>query len=173
MRPHGFSQTAGFPALTGFIATAVGVSLAGYYPTGNARTAVDASAHVAGAPIPVTLICGDLTFQYDISALNLPMTELLPDLDVVVYDDAGGGIFTALEHGALAQNPQFARAVERFSRFRRHRIRIWNAWRQASVRSQVFGCAFTARTIFSIPRLRLRLTPSKIRRIKPPHRDAP
>ena len=35
------------------------------------------------------------------------MTELLPDLDVVVYDDAGGGIFTALEHGTLAQNPQF------------------------------------------------------------------
>ena len=104
----------GLSGIDGLIATAVGVSLAGYYPTGNARTAVDASAHVAGAPIPVTLICGDLTFQYDISALNLPMTELLPDLDVVVYDDAGGGIFTALEHGALAQNPQFAHAVERF-----------------------------------------------------------
>ena len=59
------------------------------------------------------------------------------------------------------------------SRFRRHRIRIWNAWRRASVRSQVFGCAFTARTIFSMPRFRLRLTPSKILRIKPPHRDAP
>ena len=104
----------GLSGIDGLIATAVGVSLAGYYPTGNARTAADDSAHVAGAPIPVTLICGDLTFQYDISALNLPMTELLPDLDVVVYDDAGGGIFTALEHGALAQNPQFARAVERF-----------------------------------------------------------
>ena len=104
----------GLSGIDGLIATAVGVSLAGYYPTGNARTAVDASAHVAGAPIPVTLICGDLTFQYDISALNLPMTELLPDLDVVVYDDAGGGIFTALEHGALAQNPQFTRAIERF-----------------------------------------------------------
>ena len=104
----------GLSGIDGLIATAVGVSLAGYYPTGSARTAADDSAHVAGAPIPVTLICGDLTFQYDISALNLPMTELLPDLDVVVYDDAGGGIFTALEHGALAQNPQFARAVERF-----------------------------------------------------------
>ena len=104
----------GLSGIDGLIATAVGVSLAGYYPTGNARTAADDSAHVAGAPIPVTLICGDLTFQYDISALNLPMTELLPDLDVVVYDDAGGGIFTALEHGALAQNPQFTRAVERF-----------------------------------------------------------
>ena len=104
----------GLSGIDGLIATAVGVSLAGYYPTGNARTAVDASAHVAGAPIPVTLICGDLTFQYDISALNLPMTELLPDLDVVVYDDAGGSIFTALEHGTLAQNPQFTRAIERF-----------------------------------------------------------
>ena len=104
----------GLSGIDGLIATAVGVSLAGYYPTGNARTAADDSAHVAGAPIPVTLICGDLTFQYDISALNLPMTELLPDLDVVVYDDAGGSIFTALEHGTLAQNPQFARAIERF-----------------------------------------------------------
>ena len=104
----------GLSGIDGLIATAVGVSLAGYYPTGNARTAADDSAHVAGAPIPVTLICGDLTFQYDISALNLPMTELLPDLDVVVYDDAGGGIFTALEHGTLAQNPQFTRAIERF-----------------------------------------------------------
>ncbi|MFC2362872.1 MAG: hypothetical protein ACFNL5_05515, partial [Rothia dentocariosa] len=56
----------GLSGIDGLIATAVGVSLAGYYPTGNARTAVDASAHVAGAPIPVTLICGDLTFQYDI-----------------------------------------------------------------------------------------------------------
>ena len=104
----------GLSGIDGLIATAVGVSLAGYYPTGNTRTAADDSAHVAGAPIPVTLICGDLTFQYDISALNLPMTELLPDLDVVVYDDAGGGIFTALEHGTLAQNPQFTRAIERF-----------------------------------------------------------
>lgn len=104
----------GLSGIDGLIATAVGVSLAGYYPTGNARTAADDSAHVAGAPIPVTLICGDLTFQYDISALNLPMTELLPDLDVVVYDDSGGGIFTALEHGTLAQNPQFTHAIERF-----------------------------------------------------------
>ena len=104
----------GLSGIDGLIATAVGVSLAGYYPTGSPRTAADDSAHVAGAPIPVTLICGDLTFQYDISALNLPMTELLPDLDVVVYDDAGGGIFTALEHGTLAQNPQFTRAIERF-----------------------------------------------------------
>ena len=104
----------GLSGIDGLIATAVGISLAGYYPTGSPRTAADDSAHVAGAPIPVTLICGDLTFQYDISALNLPMTELLPNLDVVVYDDAGGSIFTALEHGTLAQNPQFARAIERF-----------------------------------------------------------
>ena len=59
------------------------------------------------------------------------------------------------------------------SRFRRRQIRIWNAWRQASARSQVFGCVFTGRTIFSIPKLRLRLAPSKIRRVKPPRRNAP
>ena len=67
-----------------------------------------------GSALPVTLLCGDLTFQHDISSLNLPCTELLPDLRVEVFDDAGGGIFTTLEHGDLAREAQFASAVERF-----------------------------------------------------------
>ena len=31
-----------------------------------------------------------------------------------VFDDAGGGIFTTLEHGDMAKNPQFTSAVDRF-----------------------------------------------------------
>ena len=62
----------------------------------------------------MTLLCGDLTFQHDVSSLNLPNTELLPELRVEVFDDAGGGIFTTLEHGDIARQKQFTAAVDRF-----------------------------------------------------------
>lgn len=101
----------GLAGIDGTIATAIGVSLSGYYPAG-----VDSKGRpvTGGSALPVTLLCGDLTFQHDISSLNLPCTELLPDLRVEVFDDAGGGIFTTLEHGDLAREAQFASAVERF-----------------------------------------------------------
>ena len=35
-------------------------------------------------------------------------------LQIVVLNDAGGGIFSVLEHGRLAQAPDYASAVERF-----------------------------------------------------------
>lgn len=74
----------------------------------NSRPVID------GAALPVTLLCGDLTFQHDVSSLNLPNTELLPELRVEVFDDAGGGIFTTLEHGDMARQEQFTAAVDRF-----------------------------------------------------------
>lgn len=101
----------GLAGIDGTIATAIGVSLSGYYPAGvdeNSRPVV------GGAALPVTLLCGDLTFQYDVSSLNLPNTELLPELRVEVFDDAGGGIFTTLEHGDMARQAQFTAAVDRF-----------------------------------------------------------
>ncbi len=101
----------GLAGIDGTIATAIGVSLSGYYPAGmdeNSRPVV------GGAALPVTLLCGDLTFQHDVSSLNLPNTELLPELRVEVFDDAGGGIFTTLEHGDMARQPQFSAAVDRF-----------------------------------------------------------
>ena len=101
----------GLAGIDGTIATAIGVSLSGYYPAGvdeNSRPVI------GGAALPVTLLCGDLTFQHDVSSLNLPNTELLPDLRVEVFDDAGGGIFTTLEHGDMARQEQFTAAVDRF-----------------------------------------------------------
>ena len=101
----------GLAGIDGTIATAIGVSLSGYYPAGvdeNSRPVV------GGAALPVTLLCGDLTFQHDVSSLNLPNTELLPKLRVEVFDDAGGGIFTTLEHGDMARQEQFTAAVDRF-----------------------------------------------------------
>ena len=101
----------GLAGIDGTIATAIGVSLSGYYPAGvdeNSRPVI------GGAALPVTLLCGDLTFQHDVSSLNLPNTELLPELRVDVFDDAGGGIFTTLEHGDMARQEQFTAAVDRF-----------------------------------------------------------
>ena len=96
----------GLAGIDGTIATAIGISLAGYYPTGTGT--------VGGAASPVRLLCGDLTFQHDVAALNLPVTELLPNLEVHVFDDSGGSIFSTLEHGELARQEQFTRTVDRF-----------------------------------------------------------
>ena len=96
----------GLAGIDGTVATAIGISLAGYYPTGTDT--------VGGAASPVRLLCGDLTFQHDVAALNLPVTELLPNLEVHVFDDSGGSIFSTLEHGELARQEQFARTVDRF-----------------------------------------------------------
>ena len=101
----------GLAGIDGTTATAIGVSLSGYYPAG---TDSEGRPVVGGSALPVTLLCGDLTFQHDIASLNLPSTELLPDLRIEVFDDAGGGIFTTLEHGELARDEQFAAAVSRF-----------------------------------------------------------
>ena len=106
--PYPVYANRGLAGIDGTLATAIGISLAGYYPTGVAEEPV------AGEAEPVTLLCGDLTFQHDIASLNLPNTELLPDVRVHVFDDAGGGIFTTLEHGDMAKNPQFTSAVDRF-----------------------------------------------------------
>lgn len=96
----------GLAGIDGTVATAIGISLAGYYPTGTGA--------VGGAALPVRLLCGDLTFQHDVAALNLPVTELLPNLEVHVFDDSGGSIFSTLEHGELARQEQFSRTVDRF-----------------------------------------------------------
>ena len=96
----------GLAGIDGTVATAIGISLASYYPTGTGT--------VGGAALPVRLLCGDLTFQHDVAALNLPVTELLPNLEVHVFDDSGGSIFSTLEHGELARQEQFSRTVDRF-----------------------------------------------------------
>ncbi|MDY6051079.1 MAG: 2-succinyl-5-enolpyruvyl-6-hydroxy-3-cyclohexene-1-carboxylic-acid synthase [Rothia sp. (in: high G+C Gram-positive bacteria)] len=84
----------GLAGIDGTIATASGISLA--------------------LNRPVRLLMGDLTFLHDSGSLNIGPTERKPDLEVLVYDDRGGGIFSTLEHGQLAQQQKFAPAIRRF-----------------------------------------------------------
>lgn len=84
----------GLAGIDGTIATASGISLA--------------------LNRPVRVLLGDLTFLHDTGSLNIGPTERKPDLEVLVYDDRGGGIFSTLEHGQLGQTEQFSAAVTRF-----------------------------------------------------------
>ncbi|WP_345470291.1 2-succinyl-5-enolpyruvyl-6-hydroxy-3-cyclohexene-1-carboxylic-acid synthase [Glutamicibacter ectropisis] len=58
-------------------------------------------------------VMGDITFAHDASALSWTPGESQPELDVVVYNDAGGAIFSTLEHGAVDDSGRYADAVER------------------------------------------------------------
>lgn len=58
-------------------------------------------------------VMGDITFAHDASALSWTPGEPQPELDVVVYNDAGGAIFSTLEHGAVDDSGRYADAVER------------------------------------------------------------
>ncbi|MDO5752957.1 2-succinyl-5-enolpyruvyl-6-hydroxy-3-cyclohexene-1-carboxylic-acid synthase [Arthrobacter sp.] len=63
---------------------------------------------------PTRLLLGDVTFLHDSGALATGPAEQPVQLQIVVLNDAGGGIFSVLEHGRLAQAPNYASAVERF-----------------------------------------------------------
>ncbi|GEC98075.1 2-succinyl-5-enolpyruvyl-6-hydroxy-3-cyclohexene- 1-carboxylate synthase [Kocuria varians] len=84
----------GVAGIDGTIATAHGVAL--------------------GTGRPVRAVMGDLTFLHDAGGLLLGTGEQVPDVHVVVVNDAGGGIFQTLEHGAVGQDQRYAAAVERF-----------------------------------------------------------
>ncbi|MCC3281316.1 MULTISPECIES: 2-succinyl-5-enolpyruvyl-6-hydroxy-3-cyclohexene-1-carboxylic-acid synthase [Arthrobacter] len=84
----------GLAGIDGTIATASGIALA--------------------HGIPTRLLLGDLTFLHDAGALLLPNGETEPDLQLVILNDAGGGIFTTLEHGELGESDQYRGVVERF-----------------------------------------------------------
>ena len=58
-------------------------------------------------------VMGDITFAHDASSLSWTPGEKKPELDVVVYNDGGGAIFSTLEHGAVADSGRYANAVER------------------------------------------------------------
>jgi 2-succinyl-5-enolpyruvyl-6-hydroxy-3-cyclohexene-1-carboxylate synthase len=84
----------GLSGIDGTVATATGIALA------------------TGAPTRVLL--GDLTLLHDSGALLLGTGEQEADVQLIVLNDAGGGIFSVLEHGRLAEAPNYAAAVERF-----------------------------------------------------------
>lgn len=48
----------------------------------------------------VRALVGDLTFLHDVGGLLVGPLEERPNLQIVVVDDDGGGIFSVLEHGA-------------------------------------------------------------------------
>ncbi|UYB35581.1 2-succinyl-5-enolpyruvyl-6-hydroxy-3-cyclohexene-1-carboxylic-acid synthase [Arthrobacter koreensis] len=64
--------------------------------------------------IPTRLLLGDLTFLHDAGGLLLGNGEAEPDLQLVVLNDSGGGIFTTLEHGELGEREEYRDVVERF-----------------------------------------------------------
>ncbi|MCQ1999590.1 2-succinyl-5-enolpyruvyl-6-hydroxy-3-cyclohexene-1-carboxylic-acid synthase [Arthrobacter zhaoxinii] len=84
----------GLAGIDGTISTATGIALAN--------------------GIPTRLLLGDLTFLHDAGALLLGNGEDEPDLQMIVLNDAGGGIFSVLEHGALGEDPRYTALVERF-----------------------------------------------------------
>lgn len=84
----------GLSGIDGTVATASGIALA----TGR----------------PTRVLLGDVTFLHDSGALNIGPGEQLPAVQAIVLNDAGGGIFSLLEHGVLAATPDYAATVERF-----------------------------------------------------------
>ncbi|MCC9203916.1 2-succinyl-5-enolpyruvyl-6-hydroxy-3-cyclohexene-1-carboxylic-acid synthase [Arthrobacter sp. zg-Y769] len=84
----------GLAGIDGTISTATGIALAN--------------------GIPTRLLLGDLTFLHDAGALLLGNGEAEPDLQLIVLNDGGGGIFSVLEHGALGEDPRYTALVERF-----------------------------------------------------------
>ncbi|WP_026877552.1 2-succinyl-5-enolpyruvyl-6-hydroxy-3-cyclohexene-1-carboxylic-acid synthase [Jiangella gansuensis] len=79
----------GLAGIDGTLSTATGVALA----TGR----------------PTRALVGDLTFLHDAGGLLLGPLEEQPDLQVVVVNDDGGGIFALLEHGEPAHAARFER----------------------------------------------------------------
>ncbi|WP_431696162.1 2-succinyl-5-enolpyruvyl-6-hydroxy-3-cyclohexene-1-carboxylic-acid synthase [Kocuria rhizophila] len=84
----------GLAGIDGTVATAHGVGL--------------------GTGRPVRAVMGDLTFLHDAGGLLVGPGEQVPDVHLVVVNDAGGGIFQNLEHGGLGLDERYTAAVERF-----------------------------------------------------------
>jgi 2-succinyl-5-enolpyruvyl-6-hydroxy-3-cyclohexene-1-carboxylate synthase len=89
----------GLAGIDGTLSTACGVAL------GRAAD---------GRPLPVRVLVGDLTFLHDASGLLSGPAERRPQVQVVLLDDAGGGIFALLEPGArAARGPADAAVFDR------------------------------------------------------------
>lgn len=79
----------GLAGIDGTVATAVGLAL--------------------GARRPVRLLLGDLAGLHDVMSLGRGCHEQVPDLQVIVCDDAGGAIFTGLEYARVPGAGRFSR----------------------------------------------------------------
>ena len=67
---------------------------------GTLSTAVG---HALASGGPTRVLIGDLAFLHDVGALLVPLDEARPQLQIVVLNDVGGGIFSMLEYGELAE----------------------------------------------------------------------
>ncbi|MFD1213227.1 thiamine pyrophosphate-dependent enzyme, partial [Arthrobacter sp. GCM10027362] len=76
-------------------------------------TTATATGIALGAGEHTRALVGDLTFLHDAGGLLLGDGEAEPALQLVVLNDAGGGIFSLLEHGEVGGRPRYAAAVER------------------------------------------------------------
>ncbi len=83
----------GLAGIDGTVSTATGIALA--------------------AGVPTRVLLGDLTFLHDAGGLLIGTGEAEPDLQLVVLNDHGGGIFGLLEHGEPATTARYGAAVER------------------------------------------------------------
>lgn len=83
----------GLAGIDGTLATATGIAL--------------------GSGRETTVLLGDVTFLHDVGGLLLGQGEPVPDLRIVVLNDAGGAIFGLLEHGAVEESGAYGAAVER------------------------------------------------------------
>lgn len=93
----------GLAGIDGTISTALGIAAS--------SSAVNSTGDSASR---TTLVLGDVTFLHDVSALAHGTHEPEFNLDIVVLNDNGGGIFSTLEHGRVAQQERWSAAVERF-----------------------------------------------------------
>lgn len=89
-----FHASRGLAGIDGTIATARGMARSG----------------------PVRAAMGDLTFFHDASSLLPTAGQAEPELDLLVIDDGGGGIFASLEHG----QERYADVFDRVFRTRRN-----------------------------------------------------
>lgn len=100
----------GASGIDGLISTAWGAALAHQRPLSRWNQAADA-VHEEPTPAggPAVALLGDLAALYDITGLVAPAVEPRPDLTVVVLDNNGGGIFSALEPADPAYRESFER----------------------------------------------------------------
>ena len=102
----------GLSGIDGTVSTAVGIALAAADGDGDgsAGSAGSDGAGPGGGPHTRVLV-GDVAFLHDLGALLSDPVVPPPNLQVVVLNDDGGGIFSLLEYGELAERDAGAEAT--------------------------------------------------------------
>ena len=121
----------GLAGIDGTVSTALGAALA--------------------AGVPARVLVGDVAFLHDLGALLAGPREARPDLQIVVLNDDGGGIFSLLEHGGLAEaGPEQAAAFDRLFGTP-HGADLASLCRGFGVRHERVGDAARARAVLAEP----------------------